>query len=84
MLHSGGMRTAGVREARQNLSALLDEVKKGRAVVITERGRPVAKLVPPDKPRRRGLPNLAALRRRMPRIAPPLSEAIIEDREDRL
>ena len=39
------MRTAGVREARQNLSALLDEVKKGREVVITERGRPVAKLV---------------------------------------
>jgi prevent-host-death family protein len=29
------MRTAGVREARQNLSALLDEVKKGREVMIT-------------------------------------------------
>jgi len=45
------MRTAGVREARQNLSVLLDEVGKGREVVITERGRPVAKLVPPDRPR---------------------------------
>lgn len=44
------MRTAGIREARQNLSALLDEVKKGREVVITERGRPVAKLVPADNP----------------------------------
>ena len=30
------MRTAGIREARQNLSALLDEVKKGHEVVITE------------------------------------------------
>ena len=38
------MRTAGVREARQNLSALLDEVKKGREIVITEHGRPVAKI----------------------------------------
>ena len=32
------MRTAGVREARQNLSALLDEVKKGREIVIDGRG----------------------------------------------
>jgi len=78
------MRTAGVREARQNLSALLDEVKKGREVVITERGRPVAKLVPPDRPRGRGFPNLAAFRRRMPVLDPPLSTTITEDREDRL
>jgi len=78
------MRTAGVREARQNLSALLDEVKKGREVVITERGRPVAKLVPPERPRRRGVPNLAAFRRTMPVLDPPLSATVAEDREDRV
>jgi prevent-host-death family protein len=78
------MRKAGVREARQNLSALLDEVKKGREVVITEHGRPVAKLVPPDPPRRKGFPNLAAFRRSMPVLDPPLSESISEDREDRV
>jgi prevent-host-death family protein len=78
------MRTAGVREARQNLSALLDEVKKGREVVITERGRPVAKLVPPDRPRGKGVPNLAAFRRRMPLLDPPLSTTIEEEREDRV
>lgn len=78
------MRTAGVREARQNLSALLDEVKKGREVVITERGRPVAKLVPPDRPRGRGVPNLAAFRRTMPVLDPPLSTTVAEEREDRL
>lgn len=77
------MRTAGVREARQNLSLLLDEVKKGREVVITERGRPVAKLVPPDPPRRRGVPNLAAFRRAMPVFDPPLSATLDEDRADR-
>ena len=77
------MRTAGVREARQNLSALLDEVKKGREVLITERGRPVAKLVPPDRPRGKGVPDLAALRRRMPVFDPPLSATLDEDREDR-
>jgi prevent-host-death family protein len=78
------MRTAGVREARQNLSALLDEVKKGREVLITEHGRPVAKLVPPDPPRRKGVPNLAAFRATMPIFDPPLSTLIEEDREDRV
>jgi prevent-host-death family protein len=78
------MRTAGVREARQNLSALLDEVRKGREVIITERGRPVAKLVPPDRPRGKGVPNLAAFRRKMPVFRPPLSTTVAVDRADRL
>ncbi len=78
------MRTAGVREARQNLSALLDEVRKGREVVITERGRPVAKLVPPDRPRGKAVPNLAAFRRTMPVLDPPLSAAVSRERADRL
>jgi prevent-host-death family protein len=77
------MRTAGIREARQNLSALLDEVRKGREVVITDRGRPVAKLVPPDRPRNRPFPDLAAFRRRLPILTPPASDAVAEDREDR-
>jgi prevent-host-death family protein len=77
------MRTAGVREARQNLSALLDEVRKGREIVITERGRPVARLVPPDRPRGKGVPNLAAFRRSMPVLEPPLSASLAEVRADR-
>ena len=78
------MRSAGVREARQNLSALLDEVKKGREVLITEHGRPVAKLVPPDRAGGRGVPNLAAFRRTMPVLDPPLSRTVDEEREDRV
>lgn len=77
------MRTAGIREARQNLSLLLDEVRKGREVLITERGRPVAKLVPPDRPRGKGVPNLAAFRRKMPVLDPPLSASVTQDRDDR-
>jgi prevent-host-death family protein len=76
--------TAGVREARQNLSALLDQVKKGREIVITERGRPVAKLVPPDRRRRKGVPDLAAFRRTMPVVDPPLSTTLADDRDDRV
>ena len=78
------MRTAGVREARQNLSALLDEVRMGREVVITERGRPVARLVPPGRPGGRGVPDLKAFRRKMPVLHPPLSTAVAEDRADRV
>jgi antitoxin (DNA-binding transcriptional repressor) of toxin-antitoxin stability system len=52
--------------------------------VITERGRPVAKLVPPDRPRGKGVPNLAAFRRKMPVLDPPLSATVAEDRRDRL
>jgi prevent-host-death family protein len=78
------MRTAGLREARQNLSALLDEVRKGHEIIITDRGRPVAKLVPPDRTRGKGVPNLAAFRRKMPVLDPPLSTTVAEDRADRL
>jgi prevent-host-death family protein len=75
------MRTAGVREARQDLTALLDDVRKGREVTITDRGRPVARLVP-VKPRQ-PFPDLARARRKTPPIDPPLSRAILEEREDR-
>jgi len=75
------MRTAGVREARQDLTSLLDDVRKGREVVITERGRPVARLVPirPRQP----FPDLKKVRLTSRAINPHLSEAVLEDREDR-
>ena len=41
------MKEAGIREARQNLTALIEEVRKGHEVTITDRGRPVARLVAP-------------------------------------
>ena len=76
------MRTAGVREARQNLTDLLDDVKKGREVMITDRGRPVARLAPVG--RRRPFPDLARVRRAFRRADPGLSHALLEERDDRL
>jgi prevent-host-death family protein len=38
--------SVGVRELRQNLSRYLDRVKAGEALVVTEHGREVARLVP--------------------------------------
>jgi prevent-host-death family protein len=40
------MRTVSAREANQGFSKLLQEVADGEEVVITRRGRPVARLAP--------------------------------------
>ena len=40
------MRTASVSEAKNNLSALLREVRAGATVTITDHGVPVARLAP--------------------------------------
>jgi prevent-host-death family protein len=40
------MKTATITEAKNGLSALIDRVKAGESVVITDRGRPVAVLEP--------------------------------------
>ncbi|WP_159718485.1 type II toxin-antitoxin system Phd/YefM family antitoxin [Geminicoccus flavidas] len=40
------MEQVSVFEAKNRLSALLDQVEQGRPVTITRRGRPIARLVP--------------------------------------
>jgi prevent-host-death family protein len=40
------MRRVGVRELRQNASAVLRRVAAGEVVEVTDRGRPVARIVP--------------------------------------
>jgi prevent-host-death family protein len=40
------MRTTGVAQLKAHLSRYLAQVKGGQEIVVTERGRPVAKLVP--------------------------------------
>jgi prevent-host-death family protein len=42
------MAEVGAFEAKNTLSALLDQVEKGVEVTITRRGRPVARLVPAE------------------------------------
>lgn len=49
----------GVRELRQNLSVYLRRVAEGETLEVTERGRPVARLVSIEKPRSRREPGSA-------------------------
>lgn len=38
----------GIREARINLSKLIKDVRSGMEIIITDRGAPVARLVPAE------------------------------------
>lgn len=40
------MTQVGIRELKQNASAVIDRVRHGESVEVTERGRPIALIVP--------------------------------------
>ncbi len=40
------MKTASITEAKNSLTALIDDLKAGSSVLILDRGRPVARLEP--------------------------------------
>ena len=45
------MTETGIRELRDHLSRYLERVQAGEEVTVTDRGRPVARLVPVGQPR---------------------------------
>ncbi len=69
------MKTATITEAKNGLSALIDRVRAGESVVITDRGVPVARLEPmashPDPDGRIARLERAGIIRRG-RSAPPI------------
>lgn len=92
------MERVGVRELRQNLSVYLRRVRRGEALEVTERGRPVAVLQPIAASDdafarleargirlRRGLGNLADLPPPVKiDLSRPLGAVLEETREDRI
>jgi prevent-host-death family protein len=44
--------TVGAYEAKTHLSRLLEEVEAGGEVIVTKHGRPIARIVPIDEPKR--------------------------------
>lgn len=93
------MTSVGARELKNRLGRYLRQVRAGETILVTERGRPVAELRPlaPASldldarlqelaaqgflrlPTRRPSPEL----RRVTVPGPPLSQTILEEREDR-
>ncbi|MFN3351354.1 type II toxin-antitoxin system Phd/YefM family antitoxin [Pseudorhodoplanes sp.] len=43
------MKHVGIFEAKTHLSSLLEEVERGHDIMITRHGKPVARLVRPDR-----------------------------------
>lgn len=95
-----GPLAVGVRELKTRLGSYLRQVRAGRTLTVTDRGRPVATLAPVEMAGQSAAARLARLRaegtvtgvgKPLPRIASPIagrgplfSETIIEEREDRL
>jgi prevent-host-death family protein len=89
------MKSIGVRELRQNASVWLRKVRGGASFEITVRGRPVARIVPLERPRGVGAlieaglarPASGRLSERLaelgpPPEGPPLSEELERLRSD--
>lgn len=66
------MRSIGVRELRQQASKHLRDVERGETIEVTDRGRPVALLVP--VPQERGAERLIASGRMVRGTGDPLAQ----------
>ena len=76
-------RTISTSDARTRFSALLDEVARGETIIITKRGRPVARLTPPEAPDRRSAVAAAGtLRDLRKRVGWATTEDILQMRDE--
>ncbi|WP_081815145.1 type II toxin-antitoxin system Phd/YefM family antitoxin [Leifsonia aquatica] len=84
------MHSVGIRELKQNASAVVADVAAGETVVISDRGRPVARLTPLPRSVWAGLvesglahePVLPSESIIYPAPGPSVSKALAEDRSD--
>ena len=77
------MKTVTIREAREGLSHPEQMFADDDEVIVTRHGEPVARILPitHTKPKFRSLATFRASQRP---LATPLSQTVVEDREDRL
>ncbi len=73
----------GIKETRKRLSEYINMVQKGEEIIITKRDEPVAKLVPVEKKSLRDLKSHKELRNAIKPKGKPLSQIVIESREER-
>ena len=75
------MRKLTIREMRSALTRLDEVVAKEGEIVITRRGRALARVLPVRSVRR--LPSHAELRARMPLLKVPSEKLLRQDRDER-
>lgn len=85
------MKTVGVRALKQNASAVVAEAASGETVIITDRGEPVAQMLPLSGGALRDLERAGLIRKRRHSVVdlpPPLaaraslSDAVARGRDD--
>jgi prevent-host-death family protein len=69
-----------VKEARSKLSSLIDKAEKGGEIIISRRGKKVARIVPVKA--KKGLPSLKEFRASIHITGEPLSNAVVRNREE--
>ena len=76
------MVAVNVKEVRKRLRELLDRVSRGEQILVTRRGVPVARLVPPGRDPA-GLPDLSDFRKELGEEGTPASRLLREERDER-
>ncbi|MEP6795410.1 MAG: type II toxin-antitoxin system prevent-host-death family antitoxin [Saprospiraceae bacterium] len=57
------MKTISISDLRANLLEVINEVKKGKSILVTSHGKPVAQINPPGDRRKEAIAKLKALRK---------------------
>jgi prevent-host-death family protein len=70
-----------VKEARERFSAIVHQVEAGTEIVLTRRGKEVARMIPPVKKTRR-LPRIKDFRDSIGISSKTLSEVVMEGRKE--
>ena len=70
-----------VKDARDNFKAWLDRAEAGEEIVITRRGKEVARLVPPRR-EQKTFPDLTEFRNSITLRGEPMSETVIRQRRE--
>ena len=76
------MKQVGIKQARQELPALIDQVEAGEGILITRQGKVVAQLVAVPRSLR-PLPSLAEFRRSKGRNGTSAARLLREERDGR-
>ena len=76
------MHEVTVKEARENLKAILDRVANGEEILIHRRGKEVARLLPPQSQKPGRLPSLKNFRKSIRIKGRALSAEVVRMRRD--
>lgn len=79
-LENKNMRGVSIKEARENLKAIIDRVMAGERVNILRRSKVVAQLVPPEPEQAQRAPSMEAFRKTIKVKGKSMSEEIIKAR----